>query len=212
MDFVAREESARYGDIRTANLAPAFISDLSQRVKLVFVRDGTGDLKKTFGPEDVFHYIYAVLHSPTYRERYAQFLKRDFPRVPLTSNPRLFRALCEFGRRLTTLHLLQDANGAGATFPVKGDNTVRSVRYVDAQQRVYINDTQHFNSVPPEVWAFHIGGYQVCHKWFKDRKGRQLTYDDITHYIRIVSAIAETINIMCRIDETISERGAWPID
>ena len=210
-DYAAKEEAERYGVRRKPNLAPAFIEDVSGRVKLVFVPDGAGDLKKTFGPEDVFRYIYAVFHSPTYRARYAAFLKIDFPRVPLTSKRPLFRALCDLGARLVKLHLLEDVPEGSVTFPVPGDNLIDKPRYVDTKRRVYINDTQYFGKIPLDVWDFHIGGYQVCQKWLKDRKGRQLSFDDIRYYIGIVSALGETIRIMKGIDKAIERHGGWPL-
>ena len=210
-DYAVREEAERYGIVRQPNLAPAFIDDVSGRVKLTFVADGTGDLKKTFGPEDVFHYIYAVFHSPMYRERYAAFLKTDFPRVPVTSKRPLFRKLCELGARLVGLHLLEDEPEGPVTFPEANDNTVDKPRHVEAKQRVYINEAQYFADVPGEVWEFHVGGYQVCRKWLKDRKGRLLGYDDVRHYMKMVSAIGETIRVMNRIDEIIGRHGGWPL-
>lgn len=181
-----------------------------------FIEDGKGDLIKTFGPEDIFDYMYAVFHSPTYRSRYAEFLKIDFPRLPLTSNAEMFRALCHPGAELVALHLMDKHARAITGYPIPGDNTVDNVRYTEpgdnqAKGRVWINKTQYFEGVPPEVWAFHIGGYQVCQKWLKDRKGRQLSYDDLTHYQRIVSALEETIRLMGEIDETIEHHGGWPI-
>jgi len=201
---------------RRPNLAPEFVADFAGRLKIRFVADGKGDIKETFGPEDAFDYMYAVFHSPTYRSRYAEFLKIDFPRLPLTSNADLFRELCGLGEELVGLHLM-DKHGASLTkYPVEDDNTVEKVRYTEPGQgadegRVWINKTQYFEGVPPEVWEFHIGGYQVCRKWLKDRKRRQLSYDDITHYQHIVSALSETIRIMAAIDETIDRHGGWPI-
>jgi predicted helicase len=159
-------------------------------------------------PEDIFHYAYAVFHSPTYRTRYAEFLKMDFPRLPLTSDVELFRDLAALGKQLVALHLLdtQTAPVLYNTFSLfegEGNREVEKVRYVDTSQRVYINKTQYFDTVPPEVWEFHIGGYQVCDKWLKDRKGRRLTIDDIQHYQRIVVALRETIRLMAEIDERI---------
>ncbi|HPO13787.1 MAG TPA: N-6 DNA methylase [Candidatus Hydrogenedentes bacterium] len=210
-ELAVREESDRYGIRRRPNLAPEFIQELSSKLKCAFVEDKIGDLKKTFGPEDVFHYIYALFHSPAYRERYVQFLKIDFPRVPVTSNRPLFRELCTLGRQLTTLHLLESGNGTPVTYPVEGANMVQCPRYVEMQQRVYINDTQYFGGIPPAVWEFCIGGYQVCHKWLKDRRGRVLTYDDIAHYGKIVAALADTMDLMGQIDSAIASHGGWPI-
>ena len=191
------------------NLSKEFLEDLSVKLGMNFISDGTGDLKKTFGPEDVFHYIYAVLHSPTYRNRYAGFLKMDFPRIPLTTNPDLFRTLCSLGENLVSYHLLEKDLPFSTTFPVPGENVVESVQYeAENKGRAWINATQYFEGISPEVWNFHIGGYQVCQKWLKDRKGRPLVYQDLTHYQKIVAALSKTINLQGKIDEAIGE---WPI-
>ena len=211
-EYVMKEEAEAYGIRRAPNLEPKFIEEVAARVKLQYVPDGRGDLKKTFGPEDVFHYIYAVCHAPSYRQRYGEFLKRDFPRVPLTSRRPLFRKLCGLGARMVELHLLENAPDPKTAFPVAGGNLVEKPRYVETQQRVYINDTQFFEKVRPEAWTSHIGGYQVCHKWLKDRKGRQLDYGDITHYMRIVAALDETRRLMARIDAAIEKAGGWPLE
>jgi len=201
---------------RQPNLAKEFINELSGKLNMTFIPDSKGDLKKTFGPEDVFNYIYAVFHSPTYRNRYAEFLKIDFPRLPLTSKQPLFRALCGLGEELVGLHLMEKQVPPKTRFDVAGDNHVEKVRYTEPGQaaptgRVWINREQYFDNVPQNVWEFHIGGYQVCQKWLKDRKGRKLTYDDLTHYQHIVSALAETIGLMTEIDRTIDKHGGWPI-
>ncbi|GAC1565612.1 MAG: hypothetical protein NVS2B2_36430 [Ktedonobacteraceae bacterium] len=207
---------------RRPNLSPAFIAVLSEKLALRFVPDGKGDLQETFGPEDVFDYMYAVFHAPTYRARYAEFLKIDFPRLPLTSDIALFRALCGLGQRLVALHLMEAySKTVVPSFPIKGNNIVEKVEYQDPSDangqiaseggRVYINKTQYFGGVPSDVWAFHVGGYQVCHKWLKDRKGRTLTFADVQHYQRIVGALAETIQLMEQVDEAIEEHGGWPV-
>jgi predicted helicase len=163
-------------------------------------------------PEDIFNYIYAILHSPTYRKRYAEFLKIDFPRVPLTSNVELFRSLATLGGELVALHLLEapKVNDFITRFTGKGDNSIPK-KPTWEENAVWINPTQRFEGVPENVWNFHIGGYQVCEKWLKDRKGRTLSTDDITHYQRIVVALNETIRIMAEIDQVIDEHGGWPI-
>ena len=197
---------------RRPNLKPAFVKDIEGRLGWTFIPDGAGDLKKTFGPEDLFHYMYAVFHSPTYRSRYAQFLKIDFPRLPLTSDKKLFAALLEKGAELVALHLLRspllDPENFLTEFNISGSNEVEKVRYDENARRVYINKTQYFEGVPPEVWEFHVGGYQVCAKWLKDRRGRNLTFDDIQFYQKIVVALKETSRLMHEVDEIIP---AWPI-
>jgi len=173
----------------------------------------------TFGPEDVFHYIYAILHSPTYRDRYAEFLKRDFPRIPLTSDRALFASLCAKGDELVGLHLMEypRLDDFITTFDVPGDNCVEKVRYAEPKTekddtrtpgRVYINKTQYFEGVSPELWEFHVGGYQVMQKWLKDRKGRTLNFDDIKHYQKIAVALTETMRLMQEIDSLIP---SWPL-
>jgi len=158
-------------------------------------------------PEDVFHYIYAVLYSPSYREKYAQFLRTDFPRVPFTKDRELFEELAAFGKRLVDLHLLHsdELDPPIARFEGDGDGIVKtgknSLRYDPKTERVYINKFQYFKGIPPQVWEYQIGGYQVCHKWLKDRKDRHLSLDEIKTYCRIVTALSKTIEIQEEIDK-----------
>jgi hypothetical protein len=126
--------------------------------------------------------------------------------------PNLFRQLCGLGAELTALHLMEREAPAIATYPVAGTNQVDTVRYTEptdaAPGRVWINAAQYFQGIPPEVWNFHIGGYQVLAKWLKDRKGRILNFDDLTHYPRIAAALHRTLQLQQAIDEAIGE---WPI-
>jgi predicted helicase len=211
-DPVKNGELFDNGAGRHINLSEEFISEMEKRLRLKFVYDGEGDLKKSFGPEDIFNYIYAVFHSPTYRKRYAEFLKIDFPRVPLTSNANLFRKLVALGGELVALHLLESPQVEKfiTTFPEPGDNLVDKgyPKYVEKENSVYINKTQRFKGVPRQVWEFHVGGYQVCEKWLKDRRGRNLSYEDLSHYQKIVAALSETIRIMTEIDKDIP---SWPM-
>ena len=211
-DLLDISEAVESAGGRKPNLSPEFIEDVSERLKLSFIQDGKGNLKNTFGPEDVFHYMYGVFHSPTYRSRYAEFLKIDFPRLPLTSDIKLFRELCKVGERLKDLHLMEGEIKTITTYPQTGDNTVDKLRYDEERERIYINKEQYFGNVPRRVWVFHVGGYQVCSKWLKDRKGRQLSYDDLTHYQRIVASLDETIDLMSNIDNIIEKNGGWPIN
>ena len=206
---------------RVPNLAPAFISKMQDTLGLSFAPHKTDTAPGGgFGPKDVFAYIYAVLHCPTYRERYVEFLRIDFPRVPLTSNTDLFWRLIELGQELTSLHLLESPRLSQPIthYPIPGNSEVSSKGgfpkfainppETGSAGRVYINTKQYFEGIPQDVWEFQIGGYQVLHKWLKDRRGRLLTFDDLTHYQKIVVALQETINVMQEIDEAIPE---WPI-
>jgi len=209
---------------RRPNLDPHFVEEFAGRLGMTFLPDGAGDRRTTFGPEDIFHYAYAIFHAPTFRERYEEFLRVDFPRLPLTSDADLFRRLCSLGADLVALHLLESPalENFVTTYPACGDHLVASghPRYMTPEEvkrhtdgkahagRVYINPDQYFEGVPPDVWALQIGGYQVAEKWLKDRRGRNLTLADLQRYQQIIVALAETIRLMAEIDAAIP---AWPI-
>ena len=196
---------------RRPNLSPEFLKALAERLKLPQI--GPHGLPQGVTPEDIFHYAYAVFHSPTYRSRYAEFLKIDFPRLPLTGNRDLFFRLASLGGELVALHLMESPklNDLITEYPVKGTDVVEKVQYNDQDGRVWINPEQYFGGVRVAVWNFHIGGYQVCEKWLKDRKGRKLTYEDKRHYQQIIVALNETIRLMAEIDALIGGHGNWPM-
>jgi predicted helicase len=197
---------------RKPNLSPEFITQFSQKLDLEFISDGKGDKTKTFGPEDIFNYIYAIFHAPIYRQRYAEFLKIDFPRVPLTANAALFWELVIKGDKLVKYHLMKETGTEISTYPIPGSDIVEQVKYHENHQQIWINAEQYFDQVPQQIWNFYIGGYQVCQKWLKDRKGRQLNFDDINHYQNIISIISETIKIMENIDQIIENYGGFPLE
>ena len=151
-------------------------------------------------PEDIFDYVYASLHSPSYRAKYKDFLKSDFPRIPPAKDSKSFWQLVKLGGQLRKLHLLdeKELGTLTTTYPVSGTNEVEKLEYKDG--KVYINLTQYFDGVSQEVFDFYIGGYQPAQKWLKDRKGQSLTYDDIRHYQQIIAAQFKTIEIMKKID------------
>lgn len=139
--------------------------------------------------ESIFYYNYAVLYSNIYRTKYAEFLRIDFPRIPFTKDYETFKKIAELGERLVKLHLLTspELDPPVAKFQGEGDNKVEKVRYENG--RVYINKTQYFEGVEPQVWQYQTGGYQVCDKWLKDRKERILSLEDIKHYCKIVTSL-----------------------
>ena len=153
-----------------------------------------------------------MFHSPGYRSRYAEFLKIDFPRLPLTGNMELFRALARLGRELTALHLLEShkLDKPLTTYTGPANPGVEKVSHTGETVWLDKAQTRGFRGVPEAVWNFHIGGYQVCEKWLKDRRGRTLSKDDIAHYQKIVVALSETIRLMKEIDEVIEQHGGWP--
>ena len=162
--------------------------------KEVFERIADG-LKRKPSPEELFDYIYAVLHTPEYRERYREFLKVDFPRIPYPTDAATFKRLAKIGGELRETHLLKikpttSERNRTTNFPKAGSNTVEDVSFVNG--KVYINDEQYFDHVPEEAWSMFIGGYQPAQKWLKDRKGRTLTNEDIDHYQEIIFALSRT--------------------
>jgi predicted helicase len=200
---------------RTPNLNAAIVQQIATQLGLSFVPEKeTGgnvcqanseevrpEYRQTFAPLDILDYIYAVLHSPAYRETYKEFLKIDFPRVPYPKDAQTFWALVVLGSQLRQIHLLESpvVEKYVTQYPMDGDNVVRKIRYEAGN--VYINETQYFANVPPAAWEFYIGGYQPAQKWLKDRKDRELGFEDILHYQKIIVALVETDRLMKEIDK-----------
>ena len=190
-DLFAHHEASE----RQPNLNPKLVAALTEAHS------------QTPSPEEIFHYIYAILHAPSYREKYAEFLRTDFPCVPVAGTRKLFANISALGTRLTDLHLLNspELDPPTCRFEGQGDATVartkaQGFRYDADEQRMYVNKTQYFGPVPSEVYEYQIGGYQVCDKWLKDRKERRLNLDDIRTYCRMVTAIGLTLTIQQELD------------
>jgi len=179
---------------RKPNIAPHIFEKLSEQYG------------KTPSPEEILYYIYAIFYSNIYRKKYAEFLKIDFPRVPFTADCEIFERMGELGKELVDLHLLRSPllDVPIAKYRGRGDNNkIEKVKYDEARKRIYINDDKYFDNVAPEVWNYHIGGYQVLRKYLKDRKGRVM--DDAPRYCRIITAIQKTIELQKKIDEIYAE-------
>lgn len=186
------DETETYG--KQPNVAPFIFEKLA------------GAFGEKPSPEDVFYYIYGVFYSAVYREKYGEFLKIDFPRVPFTSDYTLFKKIGDLGKKLADLHLLKATaiDTPIAKCPVVGsENRIEKIRYNQDEQRIYFNKDKYFDGVAPEVWNYHIGGYQVLHKYLKDRKGREM--DEASQYCRIVTALSKTITIQQQIDDIYPE-------
>jgi predicted helicase len=180
---------------RIPNLAPKLVEALKSA------------FKKDPNPEQIFHYIYALFYSNAYRKKYGEFLKTDFPRVPFTKDYKLFNELAEKGEELVELHLLKSKKLVKPISRCEGSGELRvdKVTYDQNKARVHINPEKWFAGIPPEVWEYHIGGYQVPEKWLKDRKGKELSSEEVAHYARVVTAIAETISIQRFLDNLFAE-------
>ncbi|MCX6160926.1 MAG: N-6 DNA methylase [Ignavibacteriae bacterium] len=185
---------------RTPNLNSEIVKQISVKLGLTFTNEKE-TTPGTFAPIDILDYIYAVLHSPAYREKYKEFLKIDFPRVPYPKDKTTFWQLVELGREIRQIHLLESpvVEKFITQYPIDGNNIVSKLKYEAG--RVYINDSQYFAGVPEVAWNFYIGGYQPAQKWLKDRKARELSFEDISHYQKIIIALSETDRLMKEIDK-----------
>ena len=185
---------------RSLNFKPVFLTALSEALALP--QTAPFNLREGISPEEILAYIYAVLYSPIYRQRYYDFLKYDFPRIPMPQGIDQFRTLATLGQRLINWHLLKDVQiPAVHRFEGEGDGVIARVRYEDG--KVWINPTQHFTDVPEKVWEYEIGAYQVCEKWLKDRHGEVLSHAEVRQYRAILVAIAETLGIIDEIDSVL---------
>ena len=195
----SKEQGIGEPPMRKPNLNMDIVKEIAASLKMEFAYEDE-QRRDAFFPENLLDYIYAVLHSPGYRETYRELLKTDFPRAPFPADKKRFRALVKLGAELRALHLMESEklNRLTTDYPKKGDNIVRQVKR--EKDKVHINNTQHFAGVPEVVWRFYIGGYQPAQKYLKDRKGSQLTPDEILHYQKIIVALVETAKIMQKID------------
>ena len=188
--------------IREPNLESAIVNEISGKLDLQFTAEKR-DSEDTFAPIDLLDYIYAVLHSPSYRDTYKEFLKTDFPRVPYPPDKNQFRGLVKLGAELRALHLIESEklNKLITTYPETGDHCVTKIKR--EKEKVFINKTQYFGQVPEAAWQFYIGGYQPAQKYLKDRKGRNLSSEEIRHYQKIIVALVETATTMEKIDSVL---------
>jgi len=163
--------------------------------------------KDPVSPEEIFYYIYGILHAPSYRRKYLEFLKIDFPKIPLVKDLSIMKKVAQYGKMLVDLHLLQseELSAPIARFQGKGDNKVQRLRYEATMGRLFINGQQYFVGISKDVWNFRVGSYQVCEKWLKDRKGRPLTIEEIQTYCKVVTAISRTIEIQKKIDRVFEK-------
>lgn len=184
---------------RTPNLNPEIVNQIAEKLGLSFTNEKE-TTENSFAPIDILDYIYAVLHSPSYREKYKEFLKIDFPRVPYPKDKDSFWQLVKLGGEIRQIHLLESPTVEQyiTQYPIDGDNLVEKPVYKNG--KVYINNTQYFNNDPEIAWNFYIGGYQPAQKWLKDRKNRKLEFEDILHYQKIIVALTETDRLMKEVD------------
>ena len=185
---------------RKPNINAVIVKEIAENLGLTFTNEKETS-KDTFAPIDILDYIYAILHSPKYRDKYEEFLKIDFPRVPYPKDKDTFWQLVKLGGEIRLIHLLESSTVEQyiTQYPIDGDNVIGKPKYKDG--KVHINDTQYFDNVPQVAWEFYIGGYQPAQKWLKDRKDRKMEFDDILHYQKIIVALSETERLMKEIDK-----------
>jgi predicted helicase len=206
---------------KTTFLNTEIIKNISSNLSLKFLENGHGDIIDTIGPEDIMSYIYAILYSRGYQNRYKSELEKEFPHIPLSKNRSLFTSLTKKGNELIDLHLMNKSpsNRLDINFVGEGDNTVEKIPSPnkDLEKIGYnnyelpINQTQKFIGIPDNVWNFKIGGYKVIHKWLNYRKNRKLSQEDLNHVKKIILILNRTIEIMDEIEEIIDSYGGWPI-
>jgi predicted helicase len=194
------QQTIEQQEVRKANLNAQIVKQIEEKLGLTFTNEKEQS-ENTFAPIDILDYIYAVLYSPTYRGKYKEFLKIDFPKVPYPKDKDTFWQLVKLGGEIRQIHLLESPKVEQyiTQYPIDGDNVVGKTKYQDG--KVFINDTQYFDNVPQVAWEFYIGGYQPAQKWLKDRKDRKLEFDDILHYQKIIVALTETDRLMKEIDK-----------
>ena len=196
---------------RKPNLKQEIVNDIAKKLGLTYTSEKE-TIENTFAPIDILDYVYAVLHSPDYREKYKEFLKIDFPRVPYPKDKNTFWELVKLGGEIRQIHLLESPKVEDyiTTYPKDGDNTIttkigkKDWKLFDEEKqlgRIWINEEQYFDNIPLTAWEFYIGGYQPAQKWLKDRKERTLEFDDILHYQKIIVALSETDRLMKEIDK-----------
>ena len=218
------------GGVRRPNVSGSFLKALESALGLRVMDWRPEDVSGPLHAEKIFHYVYAVLHSPTYRQRYAAFLRTDFPRIPIPGSRKVFDALAKLGGQLVGWHLLEHPNAqkivvghtgsTGATAWFGSDFSLQQVAEKARELadlsgnkgKVFINSTSGFTNVHLSVWQHTIGGYQVLHKWLDDRRkaDRSLSQDDITHWLRVYAALEATQSLMLQVDEAIAANGGWP--
>ena len=208
--------------VRRVNFSSAFTNGVKAALGAQIIDEHeTSGRKGQVPASQVLGYIYAILHSPEYRRRYAESLKIDFPRIPV-SGIEIFRDLGRLGGQLVAVHLMESPKLNHFITTYTGPKNPEVGRVSWSNDTVWLDaaatkkgqpatlGTIGFCGVPEAVWNFHIGGYQVCQKWLKDRKGRTLSKDDISYYQKIIVALVETIRLMKEIDEVIEAHGGWP--
>ncbi len=205
------ENSLNGKTYRIHNLTQEFVSKWCNATKTQFVAE-SGDLENTSGPEDVLSWLYGLFHSPEYRRRYRAALSQGFPIILMTSNKKLLRELVRLGRELIALHLMESPkfNTSLARFIGNQNPIVEKISWSNNTVWIDKAQTTGFKDVPKVVWNFRIGGYQVCNKWLKDRRGSTLLKNDLAHYKKIVTALVETNRLMQEVDEVIEYHGGWP--
>ena len=205
------QHSTEIGLNRKPNLNSEMLAKFAESLDLEFVNEKESNAL-TFAPIDILDYVYAILYSPTYREKYKEFLKIDFPRIPYPKQKDVFWELVKAGERLRSIHLLSSINldDYNISYPKNGSNEITTTvgvndwEIIDKENqlgRIWLNEDQYFENIPSRVWTFYIGGYQPAQKWLKDRKNKTLEHDDISHYRKLIAALVETCSLMDKLEK-----------
>ncbi len=198
--YLYSDQMSFFDKNRKPNLNKDIVKKFEKKLNLKFIPEKE-NTKNTFAPVDILDYVYGILHSNKYREKYSEFLKIDFPHVPYPVDSEHFFKIADFGNKLRRIHIMEsDIIGDIITsYPVSGTDEIEKIEYKD--NKVFINKTQYFDNISETIWNFYLGGYQPAYKWLKDRKDSILNYEDILHYQKIIKALSLTNDLMQQIDE-----------
>jgi predicted helicase len=173
--------------IKKPNINPDFLKCIKEQYQIIPK------------PEDILYYIYALLHSNNYRSKFEDFLKNDFPKIPIVGDYNNFKKLSTIGKKLVNLHLMKEKLSTNIRFDFPGSRKVEFIKYKD--DKIHINKDQFFDNVSDDAWNFNIGGYQILDKWLKSRKNTKLSSDEIEHFIQVIGVIDKTMSYTNKIDE-----------
>jgi predicted helicase len=203
--------TAEPGHRVSANFSDRFVNAVAEAIQLTWQVEPNSSRKNTFGPRDLFHYIYAQFHSAEYRRRYADWLRIDFPRVFIPATATLFWQLSRLGVALVTAHApAETVVGKVPNFEKPELKKIESGYPKFITDRILLHDQLSIDEVSADIWEFNVGGHQVCRKWWRDRRGRVATAHDISDYRQLVDGVHNTIEIISQVDQCIESQGGWP--
>jgi hypothetical protein len=202
------DESGETTSGRVANFSNTTVLQLSRQWSLTWQPWGVGDLETTWGPEDLGHYLYALLHAETYQVAYAGSLRSGFPPIVFPRNRSLFESMSRCGKRLLDCHLRVGRSAPSDGRAASDDGKIWRVqpRFPCYEQgAIWTGPGEEIARVSEAVWEFRAGTHQVAKKWLADRRGRPLTDGDRADYERILAEIEETLDYQSQLRDYLTD-------